>query len=269
MHIGIISKYSTEALKLCETTIDYLDGKSDITVEESIIDGLRSESEVKVLPLNKIEADVLVVIGGDGTVLRTIQRAKAIPILSVNMGRVGFLSAINPEALPEALDRVLNKEYKVSCRTKIQTLINGNRLYDSLNEVTLNTPHIAKILRFKLFIEGIEVEEFRANGIIVSTPTGSTCYALSAGGAVLDPGVNAFIIVPIAPINPGIHALVVPDSIEIGLQLMDKEGVLIIDGQYEKRVSTRDSVILKVAEGSAKFIDLGKDFYANLREKIV
>jgi NAD+ kinase len=123
---------------------------------------------------------------------------------------------------------------------------------------------------YQIFLSGQLVDDVRADGIIVATPTGSTCYAMSAGGPILDPSVNAFVIVPLAPFKLSARAVVVPSDKRISISLMDdKPSKLVLDGQYEETVGHGDRIELTASERPARFIRFSPDFYAHIRRKLM
>ena len=151
------------------------------------------------IPCDQADADVAVVIGGDGTILRTVQQMQhQIPIIGINHGEVGFLADLEPE---EAWDfvKTLVSGFEVEERMRISLMMNNKPLGDALNEALIVTTRPAKMLRFSIIIDGRVSEQFRSDGLLVSTPTGSTAYAMSAGGPIVDPRIQGFLVVPLAP----------------------------------------------------------------------
>jgi NAD+ kinase len=139
------------------------------------------------LPLAETTADAVIVVGGDGTILRTIQQMRRpVPVIGINWGEVGFLADLDPS---EAIDfvRTLSHGFSVEERMRITLLKDGISLGTALNEALIVTARPAKMLRFSIIVDGITTEQFRADGLLISTPTGSTAYAMSAGGPIVDP----------------------------------------------------------------------------------
>ena len=144
-------------------------------------------------------ADAAVVIGGDGTILRTVQQlTKQIPIIGINHGEVGFLADLEPEEAWEFI-RTLVSGFEVEKRMRLSLFMNDQPLGEALNEALIVTTRPAKMLRFSIIIDGRISEQFRSDGLLVSTPTGSTAYAMSAGGPIVDPRIEGFLVVPLAP----------------------------------------------------------------------
>ncbi len=151
------------------------------------------------IPLAGAEADVAIVVGGDGTILRTIQQMdRPVPVLGVNWGGVGFLADLEPaEAL--AFIRTLPDGFAVEERMRIALYKDGEWLGTALNEAMIVTTRPAKMLSIAIVVDGIIAEKFRADGLLISTPTGSTAYAMSAGGPIVDPRVLGFLLALLAP----------------------------------------------------------------------
>lgn len=215
----------------------------------------------------QISADINITVGGDGTILKTLEVLDGM-IFGINAGRYGFLTEVMPEDAITGLERVLRNDYFIEERHKLGVTLNGTRLYDALNEAVIHTSVIAKMQMFDLRVDGIEVDLFRADGMIVSTPTGSTGYSMSAGGPLVDPRVHGFIIVPIAPFKLNTRALLVPNEAKIEIRLMEaKPSVMVLDGQYEKVVTEGDMILFTASEKVAKFIRFKPSYYDLLRKQ--
>jgi len=147
--------------------------------------------------INK-KADIVVTVGGDGTILRALEKIEK-PIFAINSGGMGFLSEVESKYAKEGLQRVIEGKYNIEERSKLKVTVDGKRLPDAANEVTVQTSRIAKMIYLQVLVDDDLLETFGADGVIIATPTGSTSYALSAGGPILDPGVNAMVIAPLAP----------------------------------------------------------------------
>ncbi len=191
-------------------------------------------------------ADVVIVVGGDGTILRTIQQMdRQVPVLGINWGEVGFLADLESH---EALEFVQNLMggFSVEERMRI-TLSNDNiRLGNALNEALIVTSRPAKMLKFSIIIDGVTTEQFRADGLIISTPTGSTAYAMSAGGPIVDPRVQAFLLVPLAPylLSSRPHLISSVRRLEVKLESA-KPASLVIDGQKTIDLGTSMTIAVK------------------------
>jgi len=224
---------------------------------------------VEGVPLAEMDVDVIITIGGDGTILRTLQGSDA-PVMGVNAGVLGFLTEVQPDDIKTAIKKLLSGDYKVVRRVKLKTVIDGRRLEDATNEAVIHTAHISKMRYFEVSVDGTRATDMRADGIIVATPVGSTCYAMSVGSAIIDPRVDALVIAPIAPFRLSARPLVVPARSKIAVTITDpKECIMVIDGQSEVKMTGREKVVFTASEKKARFVSLQSDFYKNLEEKLV
>lgn len=216
-----------------------------------------------------MDVDILITVGGDGTILRSLQLNPS-PILGINAGVLGFLTEISKDNLQEGLDRILRGEYVIEEKLRLKTTVDGRRCPDALNEAVIHTAHVAKIRQFEVYVDDQLAINTRADGIIVATPTGSTCYAMSVGGPILDPRVEALVIAPMAPFKFSARPFVVPASSRITLKFIRKRPcVLVIDGQDELPLHGNEIIECTRSETPARFISLGRSFYSRTREKLM
>jgi len=214
-------------------------------------------------------ADVVAVVGGDGTILRTIQQMKhQVPVIGINWGEVGFLADLNPS---DAIDfiRSLSHGFSVEERMRITLLKDGIPLGTALNEALIVTTRPAKMLRFSIIVDGITTEQFRADGLLISTPTGSTAYAMSAGGPIVDPRIQGFILVPLAPylLSSRPHIISSNRRLEVRLE-STKPANLVMDGQQTIELGTSLTIEVKPAAFPAKFVDIGRNFFEKVDSKL-
>lgn len=188
--------------------------------------------------------DMFISIGGDGTMLRaaTFVRDKNIPILGINAGRLGFLATVQQENIEQLLPLIFTKKYKISSRTLLSLNYEGKNselegLDYALNEVTVSRKDTTSMVTIETRLNGDYLNSYWADGLIISTPTGSTGYSLSCGGPILMPGVNSLVITPIAPHNLNARPLVIPDDTDIEL---------IVSSREEQHLVSLDSRILSV-----------------------
>lgn len=216
------------------------------------------------------DVDFIMSIGGDGTILKLLQKTD-IPILGVNTGTVGFLTAVEISDLDKALTRIENDDYHIEKRIKLDVYLNGKKVGECTNEAVVHTNKIAKIRGFEILHGDQQVDKFRSDGLIISTPTGSTCYAMSAGGPIVDPSVRAFVIVPISPYELATKPYVVPvdEDIKVNLTEKDKSCLMVLDGQKEFVVNEEDELVFKLSDNRAKFINFENDFYERIKKKLV
>jgi NAD+ kinase len=219
-----------------------------------------------------LHSDMIITLGGDGTILRAQNHLNEneIPIFGINFGTVGFLTEVEVEDAFNVLESVLNGDYYKEKRTQLLVSHEG-QISTSLNDVVIMTEKPAKMLNFEIQVDGEVVEEFRADGLILSTPSGSTAYSMSAGGPIIDPKVGAFIIIPICPYKLGIRAFIVSDESEIKVKLLKKgkKAIFVMDGQINKEINYLEEINLKKSENNAYFIRTSdKEFYQKVKEKL-
>ena len=248
--------------------LNFLRGQKNVErvlVEERLARSLKVEG----VPLEKINVDVIVSVGGDGTVLKALQQARG-RIFAINAGVLGFLTEVPVEQAIPGLKRIIGGDFIVEKRLRLKTMLKGKRLFDSTNEAVLHTATTSKMRHYRVFLSGQQVDDVRADGIIIATPTGSTCYAMSAGGPILDPRVKGFVIVPLAPFKMSARPVVVPCNRKLSVSLMDdKPSKLVLDGQFEETLGPGTTVEFSASERPAEFIRFSSDFYANLRQKLL
>ncbi len=226
--------------------------------------------ELDYSPIGEMKADMIICVGGDGTILRTLQQTN-VPVLGINAGSLGFLTEVLPDMVEDALDRVLEGNYDIDKRSRLKTLLNGERLPDATNEAVISTNTPSKIQEFEFYIDMEWAQTLRADGIIISTPTGSTSYALSAGGSVLDPRLEAIEIIPIAPFRINARPIIIPDKSVITLKVTHKTrgANLVLDGYFRKTIKNKDEILFTRSKIQSKFIRFDMNFYKRFGEKII
>ena len=217
------------------------------------------------------DCDMAIVLGGDGTLLRAQAKMKdETPIFGINMGTVGFLTEIESKDTFEALEYVLSGNYYKEKRSKL-VVSHENHHYSAMNEVVIMTEKPAKMLHFQIKVDGEIIEEVRADGLIVSTPSGSTAYAMSAGGPIVDPKVDGFIIIPICPYKLGARPFIVSDNSEITVKLLKKgkSAVFVMDGQRNEEAEYEEEIKFKKSDKNVYMIRTStKYFYKKVKEKL-
>jgi NAD+ kinase len=218
--------------------------------------------------------DLVVVLGGDGTLLSAarVTAALDVPLLGINLGSLGFLTEVPVDSLYPMLDAIVQGHATVQHRALMQCeLLRGEEVRGSFlvfNDAVVNKTALARLNTYDLYIDKVFVAAYRADGLIVSTPTGSTAYSLSAGGPVLMPTVNAFVITPVSPHSLTHRPLVVPDSVEIDILLRSKEeAYLSLDGQPGMDLCDGDRVRCRRSEHQVNLFRSGSDFFQVLRSK--
>jgi len=219
--------------------------------------------------LTDADADVVIVIGGDGTILRTIQQlGRPVPVLGINWGEVGFLADLEPaDALPFL--RNLVHGFTVEERMRISLAKEGVPLGTALNEALIVTTRPAKMLRFSIIIDGVVAEQFRADGLLVSTPTGSTAYAMSAGGPIVDPRIQGFLLVPLAPYMLSSRPHLISDGRRLEIRLESaKPAKLVLDGQQTIDLGTSSQIHIQRSPVPAQFVDVKRNFFEKVDKKL-
>lgn len=232
----------------------------------------RNGIEAKLVSIENIDqaASFAIVTGGDGSILktaRTLAYSDAF-VFGVNLGRLGFLSQVSPANVDAALKKIFQNKFHVEKRMMLE--IDGRKIF-ALNDVVIKGDKISRTSRFYIKINGNIICDYLADGIIVSTPTGSTAYGLSAGGPVLSPELEAFAIVPICPHTLGARPLVVPSSEKIHVSTCKTCQTLVAtaDGQDVFRLENEEGVIIEKSKFYANLMVLeGNDFYTILKEKL-
>jgi len=221
--------------------------------------------------------DAALALGGDGTVLYTARAlySSDVPIMGINLGSLGFLTSVGDTDIPQALDAIANKTFKVSERDVAECRIfqNGAPVGEeqSLNDLVLGWGASSRIVTLKLSVDGEQVGTFMCDGMMVSTPTGSTGHSLSAGGPILHPGVDGFGINVICPHTLSSRPLVVPNNSLIEIEVVNaaKELILSIDGQDEYKVEQGGRIEIRRSPYTVRFLQLpGHSYFSVLAQKL-
>ncbi|AKB12189.1 NAD+ kinase [Methanosarcina thermophila] len=215
--------------------------------------------------------ELIISVGGDGTVLRNIAKMKdPLPILGINMGTLGFLVDVEPEDALETIEEVLYGFSYIE-RMRVDVFLNGELLDTATNEIAIMSAKPAKIIQFEVYVGDCLLDSMRADGVVFATPTGSTAYAMSAGGPIISPRVNAIVVVPVAPFKLSSRPWVIPSDSEITIKLSapKKEAVIAIDGQKSYRIKPDDIVKLKKSKFPARFVKISDTcFYERVQRKL-
>jgi NAD+ kinase len=214
-------------------------------------------------PLKHIKADLMVTLGGDGTVLKVARemRDRDTPIFGVNMGQRGILTEVDPDGFEKAFSRWMTGDFQLEKLWKVSVLVNNHLVGEGLNEALMTPTVPAKMLRLEISLGGKKLFTVRADGLIVATPTGSTAHSFSAGGPVLEGSLNDLVMSFIAPLQP-VRSLVVPSNENLRVRV-DKPGQdanLSIDGRLERKVGLGQSVLFRKSSNSTLFVRFGDSF---------
>lgn len=222
------------------------------------------------------QADLIIVLGGDGTLLSAarVVAGRDVPLFAVNLGHLGFLTAIRIEDLYPELERALTGSHRIGRRRMVDCEIRrqGKRIanYAALNDVVITKTELARMIDLDTHVDNHFVAAYKADGLIIATPTGSTAYSLSAGGPVIFPSVHAFCITPICPHMLTNRPVIVPDTSVIHILVHGEEGTyLTIDGQVGEPLSKGDLVVCRSSPNTIQLIRPPKMlFFDVLREKL-
>ncbi len=219
--------------------------------------------------------DALLTLGGDGTMLRgaRLVAGRQIPILGVNLGRLGFLTACAGEELSEALERFAAGDYVVQHRMSLEarTSRDGAERWRALNDVVLHKGGFARVVHLRVLVNGELIGAYAADGLIISTPTGSTAYSLSAGGPVVVPTVDSIVLTPISAHTLAVRPVVLPPAAEVAVKADDgpEELLVTIDGQVGTMFTPGDTLTVRRAERPVLLVQFrGTTFFSRMRRKL-
>ncbi len=270
MRVLIVAKEGhEEANKLAGEIRDFLESKkAEVSFDPITAEKLGIENTVELKDSN---ADFVLVLGGDGTILWTESELDGrLPILGINFGSMGFLTEVGHTEWKGAVERIINNEYSIEERSKISVKVNGDKLGDALNEVVVKSSLPVEMLHLEIMVDGEVADVLRSDGLIISTPTGSTAYSMSAGGPIVDPRVDAFIITSISPFKLGARSIVVPTTSKVSVRMVKpgKGAMLVVDGGLRKRLSFEDVIRFELSDKKTSFIKLEKDFYDRVKDRL-
>ena len=274
--IGILVKedlsdgIDNEALNQMINSISNLDinlyiDKSSNNIDENFT-VLEHEDYVK-------KVDIVVVFGGDGTLLNAARKYLNydIPILGINMGNVGFLTDISTDNFEKTIKEVLDGNYKIEERNLVSAKFGNNHLY-GLNEVVIHSGAYAQLMRYRLNVNDRVVYEQRSDGLIIATPTGSTAYALSAGGPIIHPSLDVWTILPMLPQSLSSRPFVISTDEKVEMDLFDgpnENAKICVDGQDDIDIPYGEKILISKMEKTLKLVHPNdNDFFEACREKL-
>ncbi len=276
MRIGIIAKKGIpEAIDVVKGLLEYLESKRvKVFVESDIAGALRIKGcERKKIPF---KSDIIMVFGGDGTLLSVARLVGdlGVPILGVNLGGLGFITEIYKDEIQKNIENILSGRYSFEERITLSAdVFRANRKkahHTALNDVVISKGALARMIELDININSQYVTTFKADGLIISTPTGSTAHSLSAGGPIMYPTLESFLITPICPHTLTSRPIVIPDTFIIDVNIrMGDDIFLTLDGQVGVPLRINDRVTVKKADYKARFVLLhGRDYFKILRTKL-
>lgn len=255
--IGLIGKYDSPNMGgTLQELIDLLKQRSCRILLDEATGRQLSDHGVETASRDRIgsECDLAIVVGGDGSLLNAARSLSqhGVPLLGINLGRLGFLVDVSPEDMPATLEQVFNGEYIEEQRFLLATTVErqGEHLSenDAFNDVSIHKSHVARMIELETYVDGTFVATLRADGLIVSSPTGSTAYALSAGGPIIHPSLNAIVIVPICPHTLSNRPLVINGDCEVEILVRDagqSEVLVTCDGQISLGLGKGDRLVIR------------------------
>lgn len=286
MKIGIYGQfYHKEAARYVQQLLDILDKKKiEVIIEKNFLNLIHEHDSIDknyrhFSTFEELDTsyDLFFSIGGDGTILKTVTyiRDLNIPIVGINTGRLGFLATIKKQEIQDSIEKILAGKYTLSERSLLQVTIDDIEIFNdinfALNEIVVSRKNTTSMISISTKLNGESLTNYWADGLIVSTPTGSTGYSLSCGGPVITPHTSSLILTPIAPHNLNARPLVIPDNTEITLKVSGREKQHLIS--LDSRIATLNNettITLKKAPFTISLIHLeGKSFLKTLREKLL
>lgn len=283
MKIGIHGKeVKGQSLRFIQSILETLRaGKNELWITPKFLRYFKP-AQISGLKLKTIKhgsslhnLDFFISMGGDGTLLESVTYIgkSEIPILGINLGRMGFLATISHDEIEQALDHVLRKDYSLDARTII-SLHTDQKLFDgmnfALNDFTVMKKDTSSMINIHVFVDGELLNSYWSDGVIVSTPTGSTGYSLSCGGPLVYPKSESFIITPVSPHNLTARPIVISDSSEVSFHIegRSKKFLISLDSRFES-IDGSVNLRLKKAKFKAKLIQLpGHHYFRTLRQKL-
>lgn len=228
-------------------------------------------------PILQDDMECAVVLGGDGTLIHVARKLaeKRIPVFGINMGNLGFLTHADSGKARAALDALISGEYFIEERMMLEASVDGMEFGMALNDVVLTRNGFSRIISVGIYVNGKPVCNYRGDGVIVATPTGSTGYNLSAGGPVVAPTTELFLITPICPHSLNARSILLSAEDELHLvvreekKTQDEEAIITLDGQYAKDLAAEDTIVIRKSEKKAYFIQLNNhSFFDALHRKL-
>ncbi|MBW2109426.1 MAG: NAD(+)/NADH kinase [Deltaproteobacteria bacterium] len=277
--VGIVVKAHKEAIEKADKLEAWLKGRGIQVVTRKNIPAPITSRHCLVENIEKAPADLscIVVLGGDGTFISAVRWVQdtGIPVLGVNLGAFGFLTEVPADRLFTVMEEVVQKNFSVEERILLSAKVvrDGQDVacQTVLNDVVVNKEALARIAHIHAFVDDSYLTTFKADGLIVSTPTGSTAYSLSAGGPIVHPSLKTVIVTPICPFTLINRPLILPDdvTIKIGVDENDANIFLTFDGQVGLHVTHRDTIVVRKASHTLHMMKVsGPSYYDVLKAKL-
>ena len=269
----VVKPHASSVEKVLRDTIGYLEGRGvECVLEEAAARVLGIDDG---LARDKVPAasDLVIVLGGDGTLLSIAHLAAEarVPVMGINMGRLGFLTEVPVTEIGPSLDAFLSGDPRVISTRWLLEVRAPKLVSNCLNDTVITKGTLSRMIEFSIAVDGKEVATLKADGMIVSTPTGSTAYSLSAGGPIINPGVDGIVITPICPHTLSFRPMIMPSSSTVSLRLMTggEEVYLTLDGQRGGGLFHNDVVEVRRSRLELKLVSSPfRNFYDLLKEKL-
>lgn len=269
----IMNSIKSDAEQVCRQIEDYIHIKGGRC---KVISGYVKQEEVTA------DTECAIVLGGDGTLLRASRYLMGtdIPLIGVNFGHLGFLADVEAEAVEDMIDRLMDGDFLVEKRMMLEGTIcrNGERLspVSALNDIVIGRNGVMGVLDFKVFVNGIRLNSYKADGMIVSTPTGSTAYSMSAGGPLVKPSAQLIVMTPVCPHTLNTRSIVLDRDDIIEIEICEQKpsagkdsGYVYFDGDLATPLLNNDRILIKKSENSTDIIKLdSRSFLEVLRRKL-
>ncbi len=271
--VGLICKPGRPAMeKTASVLVDILTARNiDVQVDKGSC--LITHKRTNPTEISKMDVDFAITIGGDGTILYTLSQLKnrETPLFCINRGTVGFMTEASTMQAVSTLKKILENKCIIESCVNLTSGVRDRVFEEALNEVYVVSRIPGRLLTFEVRINGNKIDYGRADGAMLSTPSGSTAYALAAGGSILSPGVQGLIFVPVCPPRFELKSLVIPDSSKLELELVKKgaPGLAVIDGQVQYDVEPFETVWIKKSKLMSRFIRLEENYYTRLNTRLV
>jgi len=276
--VGLFGKYGSSNVELALNTVRTLltEAGAKILLGDTTAAEIRGE---RILDTEQYrELDFAIVVGGDGTLLHAARSLAPfrVPIVGINLGRLGFLTDIPAEEIKQGLQAVINGDYRIEERAMIQTTVykqdEGIHAHLSLNDTVISKGDAGRLIEMSIHVEDEFVSRTRSDGLIVSTPTGSTAYALAAGGPIVEPTLPVFVLVPICPHTLSNRPIILNQQSTIrisDIQLTDNHATLAVDGIIVQTLTGGETIEINLAEHALKLIRIDKhSYFESLRVKL-
>lgn len=272
--VGIVLRPSTPELKEMFLEAKRIFESHNIEVMIDHISGGMIDVMGQPFEMMCRNCDFLVTIGGDGTLISAVRRSYEyqLPVLGIHAGKLGFLADLDFGELDDFLQKMLEGECRIDQRAMLQATISTKQGVSEIvafNDIVLTRPSISKMIHLETSVEGRAFNTYYGDGVVISTPTGSTAYNLSAGGPVMFPLTNVFALTPICPHSLTQRPVVLPGHFEIEITTPDASALVIVDGQDMVEITDKDTVTIKLASSTAQLIHRKEfNYFEVLKEKL-